>query len=108
NTRNLVVTDNSYDLDRYSASNKGIVQKLWKWRSEHDTEWRTTALPTTLAANTDYMISLQVRDIDGAWSNEVIKEVSTRASNQPPIAKFTTSAKSISWNKSLTITDTSF
>ncbi|MFD2505776.1 hypothetical protein ACFSS9_14520 [Paenibacillus septentrionalis] len=107
-SRRLTISDLSYDLDRYSQRNKGIVTKVWKWKRFDDENWTEGTPPTTLAANTDYLLSLKVKDIEGAWSNEVIKMVSTKASNQPPVALFEINPKTVSWSKSFTITDRSY
>src|SRR5690606_10707788 len=106
--RKLTVVDLSYDLDSYSERNKGIVTAVWKWKKADDTDWTMGSPPTTLAANTDYLVSLKVKDRDGAWSNEVIKFVTTKDSNQPPVARFTVNPKSVSWSKNFTLTDQSY
>jgi len=107
-SRRLTIVDLSYDLDRYSERNKGIVTAVWKWKKVDDADWTSGSPPTTLAANTDYLISLKVKDRDGAWSNEVIKFVTTKDSNQPPVALFTVNPKTSSWSKTFSITDQSY
>ncbi|MCM3635198.1 hypothetical protein M3180_17870 [Paenibacillus camelliae] len=107
-SRKLTIVDLSYDLDRYSERNKGIVTAVWKWKKADDIDWTMGSPPTTLAANTDYLVSLKVKDRDGAWSNEVIKFVTTKDSNQPPVARFIVNPKSVSWSKNFTLTDQSY
>lgn len=107
-SRVLTLTDLSYDLDKYSLPNRGIVASVWKWKKAEDKSWTDGSPPTTLAANTDYYISLKVRDIDRAWSSELIKMVSTKDSNQNPVALFTVDPQTTSWNKNFTLTDKSY
>jgi len=107
-SRVLTVTDLSYDLDRYSQYKRGIVKWEWKWKRVQDAAWTAGNAPTTLQANTDYLISLKVRDMDGAWSNETIKFVTTNPYNQPPVALFTVDPPIISHTKESTITDLSY
>jgi len=76
-------TSTSYDLDRYSTVNKGINTStvIWKWKEAMDLSW-TSGKPTTFASNSDYYVSLQVQDVDGAWSEPYIEKISTL--NFPP------------------------
>ncbi|MCR8659558.1 hypothetical protein NV377_19835 [Paenibacillus sp. T3-5-0-4] len=104
----LTISDYSFDLDRYSQRNKGITTWVWKWKKVDDTDWTIGKPPTHLQANTDYFVSLKVKDIDGAWSSEVVKYVTTNPFNQPPVALFTIDPKSVSWSKQATITDLSY
>jgi len=101
------ITDYSYDLDRYSRLNRGIVEWEWKWKKLDDTSWTAGQL-TQLANNTDYLISLRVKDIDGAWSNEAIQFVSSNPFNNPPVALFTIDPANVSHRANATIRDLSF
>lgn len=107
-SRRLTITDYSYDLDRYSRANKGIATWEWKWKKIEDEAWTAGQAPATLAANTDYLVSLKVKDIDGAWSNETIRFVTTNPYNQPPVALFTVEPANISHRATSTITDRSY
>lgn len=107
-SRRLTVTDYSYDLDRYSRLNRGITTWEWKWKKVDDEAWTAGQAPATLAANTDYLVSLKVKDIDGAWSNETIRFVTTNPYNQPPVSLFTVDPASISHRATSTITDHSY
>jgi len=104
----LTINDYSYDLDRYSQRNKGITTWVWKWKKVDDADWTVGKPPSQLQANTDYFVALKVKDIDGAWSSEVVKYVTTNPFNQPPVALFTIDPKSVSWSKQATITDRSY
>ncbi|URN94897.1 MAG: fibronectin type III domain-containing protein [Candidatus Pristimantibacillus lignocellulolyticus] len=107
-SRMLTLTDYSYDLDRYSQRNKGVTTWVWKWKKVDDAEWTVGKPSSQILANTDYFVSLKVKDIDGAWSSEVVKYVTTKPYNQPPVALFTIDPKSVSWNKQAIITDRSY
>lgn len=105
--KSLTITDYSYDLDRYSRINHGIVEWEWKWKKLDDLSWTTGQL-TQLASNTDYFISLRVKDIDGAWSNDYIQFVTSNPYNQPPVALFEIDPMSVSHRKNAAITDRSY
>ncbi|RJE86928.1 fibronectin type III domain-containing protein [Paenibacillus sp. 1011MAR3C5] len=107
-TRRLTVTDLSYDLDRYSYPDRGVIQKVWKWKRVDDASWTDGQAPSVLNPNTDYLISLRVKDLDGAWSPETIRFVSTNPFNRPPVALFTIDNKTISLNGAATFTDQSY
>ncbi|WP_133297899.1 hypothetical protein [Paenibacillus paeoniae] len=107
-TRMLSIIDQSYDLDRYSYPEKGISQKIWKWKKVDDSVWSDGRPPNILDPNTDYLLSLKVKDLDGAWSPETIKFVSTNPYNRPPVAYFTIDKKTISLNGQALFTDLSY
>lgn len=107
-SRTLKVNDYSYDLDRMSRVNKGIVSWVWKWKQVDDLSWTDGQAPGVLATNTDYLISLKVKDIDGAWSTETMKYVTTKPYNQPPVALFVVEPATISHTKTSVITDLSY
>ncbi|RJX40925.1 hypothetical protein D3P09_02600 [Paenibacillus pinisoli] len=107
-SRKLTVTDLSYDLDRYSYPDRGIIQKIWKWKRVDDAIWTEGKAPSVLEPNTDYLISLRVKDLDGAWSPETIRFVSTNPFNRPPVALFTIDNKTISLTGDATFTDQSY
>lgn len=81
----ITITDLSKDLDHESLTNKGIVAYNWKWKLSTDTTW-TVGKPTSLTPGFTYNISLEVKDIEGAWSAPVIKSISpsTADLNTPP------------------------
>lgn len=105
--RTVAITDYSYDLDRYSRINRGIVEWEWKWKKLDDSDWTAGQL-TQLANNTDYFIALRVKDMDGAWSNEHIQFVTTNPYNQPPVALFKIEPAMVSHRANATITDLSY
>ncbi|RJX40615.1 hypothetical protein D3P09_00940 [Paenibacillus pinisoli] len=107
-TRKLTVTDLSYDLDRYSYPERGVIQKVWKWKRVEDSSWTDGQAPHVLEPNTDYLIALRVKDLDGAWSPEAIRFVSTNPFNRPPVALFAIDNKTISLNGEATFTDQSY
>ncbi len=72
----IAVEDTSYDLDHISQVNKGIVEKRWKWKYQGDTTWNN-GLPSTVTQNSVYLIDLQVKDEEGAWSEENIQKLTT-------------------------------
>lgn len=78
----LQTVNTSYDLDHQSGANKGITASRWKYKKVSDPSW-TNGLPATVAANTVYQVSLEVQDVEGAWSNPTVKIVDT--ANLPPL-----------------------
>ena len=83
------ITEASYDPDRQSAANRGIAEKVWKWKKASDAEWTAGMIPSKVPAGEVYFISLTVRDTDGAWSLELIKDIYAGGKDQPPVAGFT-------------------
>jgi len=105
--KSVSITDYSYDLDRNSRLNRGIVEWEWKWKKITDLEWTTGQL-TTVDGVSDYFISLRVKDLDGAWSKESIQLLSNSGENQPPVALFSITPASVSHRASATISDLSY
>ncbi|WP_234121509.1 RCC1 domain-containing protein [Clostridium hydrogenum] len=84
----------SYDPDHQitDGTRKGIVNKDFQWKEISDgvaDTWHEGKLPTTEAANKDFLVKLQVEDLEGEMSDPMVKLVSTRNENLPPIAQFT-------------------
>jgi hypothetical protein len=60
--------DKSYDLDHsVSRVDKGIVQKVWKWKLAEDVTWQS-GIPTEILYGKTYVLQLMVQDMEGAWS----------------------------------------
>jgi|GEM_PF-890689 len=105
--KSVSITDYSYDLDRYSRLNQGIVEWEWKWKKITDLEWSTGQL-TTVDGVSDYFISLRVKDLDGAWSKESIQLIAKTGENQPPVALFSITPASVSHRANAMISDLSY
>lgn len=84
---NVDFTNYSYDLDHELELQKGIVEEEWKWKESTETLWHT-GKPTTLDMNKAYLVSLRVKDKEGAWSDETVKVIDTSLENKAPIAQF--------------------
>lgn len=102
--------DYSYDLDHQSEPNKGLSERKWSWKEVNDSNWtvgKRTEFPTTK----EFLVKLEVRDIDGAggvgeWSEPQVIFLSTAA--QPPVAKFTWSPTQLPLGSEIQLMDTSF
>ncbi|BBI35013.1 PKD domain-containing protein [Cohnella abietis] len=101
------ISEFSYDLDHQSEAGGGIVEKVWRWKTATAANWTNGPLPSTIAANQTYLISLKVKDKEGAWSEENIQVVGDTG-NLPPIALFTVDPARISLSQSYKITDKSY
>lgn len=83
---NMYITkwvDLSYDLDhQYSDAQRGIRERQIRYRrTTGNTEW-IYAIPNNLTHGT-YEVSYMVKDIEGAWSDEVVKTYTLES--VPPI-----------------------
>ena len=97
------VSDNSYDPDHTSRTDKGIAARQWKWKNINDSTWTSGALPSALAPNQTYLVELTVQDIDGpgglgAWSYPAVQTITTTGNNFPPAVDC--SPQSQSWTNS--------
>ncbi|QSF46012.1 hypothetical protein [Paenibacillus tianjinensis] len=107
----IQLTDNSFDIDHTTASNKGLIEHQWQWRKVGDEVWTDGQL-SSRPANDAYEIRLRVRDMDGAqgigvysdWASQVVGT----GSNLPPVANFIIDPIHVSYRKSTTITDKSY
>ena len=97
----------SYDLDHnLSRADKGIVEFEWKWRTTDETTWRNERINQTgLDASKTYIIRLRVRDIEGVWSDPVVKMVDRAF---PPVALFTIDKNPITHEEPLKVRDQSY
>ncbi|WP_182302164.1 PKD domain-containing protein [Cohnella cholangitidis] len=107
NQYHVSINEYSYDLDHQTASGKGITQKVWRWKNIKDTSWTAGLPPAILAENEQYVVSLKVKDIEGAWSDENVQIIGATG-NLPPVALFTAEPARISQAEDFTITDLSF
>jgi hypothetical protein len=76
--------DTSYDLDHnvtLASSTKGIAETKFAYRQQGASTWQTS-LPSQLTLGT-YEFKIRAKDIEGAWSDEVIKTISLTAT--PPV-----------------------
>ncbi|BCJ88175.1 RCC1 domain-containing protein [Effusibacillus dendaii] len=80
---NVWMNDQSYDPDHTSRTDKGITQWKWSWKLSSAVGWNT-GVPTVLQPNEKYLIQLQVKDLEGAWSYPTIKEIDTTNPNLSP------------------------
>lgn len=102
---NTIIEDNSYDLDRLSTQNKGIVSWKWKYRPIGSTEWIYGQLPSYLDKGLVYEVSLEVLDRQGAWSKPAIRTVDTTKVNLTPLVD--ADPKSAGWtNQNINVTVT--
>ncbi|MCM3005811.1 PKD domain-containing protein [Priestia koreensis] len=77
----------SYDPDhQFNRTDRGIVETNWL-NYEVDGVKYNGAPPTRLTAGKDYYVTLQVKDVDGAYGT-VTKRISTQSMNLKPIAAF--------------------
>ncbi|MTI48911.1 MAG: hypothetical protein FH761_13785 [Firmicutes bacterium] len=73
----LYYEDLSYDLDHESEANRGIVEREWKWK-KNDGNWNMGLLDDSdVEDDSVYMISLKVKDEEGAWSDPAFKKIET-------------------------------
>ena len=77
----------SYDLDHTSRSDKGIVMTQWWYKEASSSSWISGMLPSTLPTGKDYLVKLEVTDMEYTSATKVIS-VSTTPQNNPPIAQF--------------------
>ena len=77
----------SYDLDHTSRSDKGIVMTQWWYKEASSSSWISGMLPSTLPAGKEYLVKLEVTDMEYTSATKVIS-VSTTPTNNPPIAQF--------------------
>ncbi len=100
----------SYDLDSYSITTDGIpygiVEEEWMYKKATETTWNKGKL-TTLEANTDYIIQLRVKDLQGAWSKPA-SIYTTNDSSVLPIAQFDIESNKIYKKEILKLKDTSY
>jgi len=99
------VSEYSYDWDHTSRQDRGLVQKTWKWKEAGSTSWNNGSLPSVLTPNKIYLVQLEVKDLEGAWSDPCVKPVETSPSNLPPIVNCLPAARD--WgNTNVTVTVT--
>ncbi len=112
-----IITETSYDLDHsVSRADKGIAK--WEWTcisnsgvvSEYTATVKATGVSNVQSwINTykalGYKIILRVQDIEGAWSEPVIKSV---AEISKPIADFAIEKNPLTYPENQTVTDLSY
>lgn len=77
----------SYDPDhQFNRADKGIVETTWVSYTVDNVEY-AGAPPTNLTVGKNYDVTLQVKDIDGAYAT-VTKRISTEGLNIKPVAIF--------------------
>jgi PKD repeat protein len=77
----------SYDPDhQFNRTDKGIVEYTWEKYVVDGVEYSSKP-PVNLAAMKDYLVTLRVKDIDGAYGY-VTKIISTKNVNLKPVALF--------------------
>jgi hypothetical protein len=96
----------SYDPDhQYNRTDKGIVEYTWEKYVVNGVEYQGKP-PATVLPNTDYHVTLRVKDIDGAYGY-VTKIISTKNVNLKPVALFD-APNLVLVNGSLNIKDRSY
>lgn len=82
------VTDLSYDPDfQFKRPDKGVVEWLWKWKPAASTAW-TGGRPSGITALGNYVVRLEVKDVYGALSDPVEKNITVTTLRRPPVAGF--------------------
>lgn len=120
---NITYNNTSYDIDHTEISDnkmtlnsilpdKGIAQEEWHWvdvTPGFTGTWQLGQLDK-YTKNHIYLISLKVKDIEGAWSDPYIVVLgdSILETNNPPIAKFSLEKLKIVKGEGNTITDLSY
>ncbi|PLS15029.1 hypothetical protein CVD28_24425 [Bacillus sp. M6-12] len=102
------IQDYSYDLDMESRTDKGIVEREWKWKRTTDNSWTNGQVPTTLPLGNDYIVQLRVKDHQGAWSDPESRYITTSSVVAKPVANFNVGESTISKFVPLQISDTSY
>lgn len=95
----ISTVDNSFDLDHnITRADKGIIQKLWKWKFTEDVDWQS-GIPTEIVNGKTYQLQLVVQDIEGAWSLPAVETV-----NKPDILVFA-NPTSLPWQNTNAVVD---
>ena len=71
------VEDNCYDYDHLDESEKGIAQKVYRWKRLTDADWTEGPVSNKLEIGDIYLISLTVKDKEGQWSYPNIQIINT-------------------------------
>lgn len=88
--------DKSYDIDHENSdgTRRGIVNSRFQWKevtNDVTDTWHDGKLPSGQAANKDFLVKLEVQDLEGQWSDPLVKYISTKNQNLVPVAQFTES-----------------
>lgn len=113
NSYRVIIDDRSYDLDHETSHNKGISEKRWSYKEANDEQWTSGMIPQTIQAGKTYLIQLEVRDVDGPdgkgeWSDPVVRMITTKNVNLPPVALFSLEHNTVSNNSNIIIYDQSY
>lgn len=100
-----LIPDASYDPDRVSSPNKGIVDYLWSYSDDNGSTWHDGKI-TTLQKYRTYRFRLIVKDVDGAWSEVYEDSFYADPGVKPPVAGFTTSPDTVYKDTEFAITST--
>uniref|UniRef100_UPI0031B65181 cell wall-binding repeat-containing protein n=1 Tax=Clostridioides difficile TaxID=1496 RepID=UPI0031B65181 len=103
---NINYTEASYDEDGITKSDRGIIEKEWKYKTTTGSSW-ISGRPSTINSNTDYIVQLRVKDHQGVWSSPDTKYITTSNNSVNPISSFTC-AKTVTKYEQLEITDNSY
>ncbi len=82
-SRNVTITDLSYDLDHMADGDKGIASKNYEYKETTSTAWTAfdpSSATLTLEDNKDYIVRLIVQDNEGQNSSYYNRYLSTNAS----------------------------
>ena len=113
NSYRVIIDDRSYDLDHETSHSKGISEKRWSYKEANDEQWTSGMIPQTIQAGKTYLIQLEVRDVDGPdgkgeWSDPVVRMITTKNVNLPPVALFSLEHNTVSNNSNIIIYDQSY
>ncbi len=88
-SNNVTITDNSYDPDRETQTDKGISSVVWSYKETTASNW-TSGKPASFTADKNYIIKQVVTDEYGVESTPYLRYVTTTTSATPttPIAEF--------------------
>lgn len=101
----LSVSDLSYDLDHTSRMDKGIVQRVWKYKEISSASW-IDGIPSTINPSKTYMIYLTVLDLEGEWSYPCMKIIENTGNYPPSVDALPISKDWTNANVTCTITAT--
>ncbi|WP_195264403.1 immunoglobulin-like domain-containing protein [Clostridium sp. 1001275B_160808_H3] len=86
---NIEINESSYDEDAKSQEDKGIKEKIWKWREAAASTWNSGLIPQDLEVDKQYLVELQVKDYDDVLSIPLVKYISTKDDDtEKPLANF--------------------
>ncbi len=88
-TYTVSINESSYDEDAKGQEDRGIKEKIWRWREASSSTWINGQIDQNLEADKQYLVELTVKDYDDALSIPLVKYISTKTDNtEKPLANF--------------------